>query len=261
MDNRRKVEAYAEDMQRDWMRDYVLPYIETAYQEHVHKLMDWVEYYGGYKLPLSMISGDPRAPWNDDTVGGVSLLFNVSSNIGHLAKDVYQGKGLNKARIGFAHGLHYGEHYEPALQIIERVLVDNPDDLDELTLKADIYAHQEMYAEARILVDRVLKQNPDHKDALWVQMDVYEEMQDWQGLLNTSTYMLSKFELEFWGKIHVTFHRAKAYLELGDYAGMNTDLESIEKSDWSSRGIPKLEKRKIDELRAEVGRRNEEADG
>jgi tetratricopeptide (TPR) repeat protein len=255
MDNRRKVEAYAEDMQRDWMRDYVLPYIETTYPDQVQKLMDWIEHYGGYKLPLSMISGDPRASWNDDTVSGVSLLFSVSSNIGYLAKDVYQSKGLNKARIGFAHGLHYGEHYEPALQIIERVLADSPDDLDALTLKADIYIHQEMYTEARVLVDRVLKQNPDHKDALWVQMDVCQETQDWQGLLNTSGHVLSHFELEFWGKIHVTFHRAKACLELRDFDGMNTDLEAIEKSGWSSRGIPKYEQRKIDELRAEAGRR------
>ena len=131
--------------------------------------------------------------------------------------------------------------------------------MDALTLKADIYVHQETYAEARLLVDRVLKQSPNHKDALWVQMDVCEEIQDWQGLLNTSTHMLSNFELEFWAKIHVTIHRAKAYLELGDYAGMTTDIEAIEGYDWSSRSIPKFEQRKIDKLRAEAGRRNDEA--
>ena len=261
MENRRKVEAYAEEMQRDWMNDYILPYIETTYPDQVHMLLDWIEYYGGYKLPLVMIAGDPRAPWNDSTESGVSLFFDVSSNIEYLAHDVYKNKGLNQARIRFAYGLHYGEHYEPAIQIIERVLSDTPGDSDALTLKADIFVHQNKYIEAKELVDLVLKQNPNHKDAMWVQMDVCEEMQDWQVLLDVSTRMLTHFELKFWDKTHLTFHRAKAYLELGDLAGMNADIEAIEGQDWSARGMPKHQRRRIDELKAEAGMRGQVAGG
>lgn len=255
MDDHPKAEGYAERLQYDWVRDHVVPCVEEAYPEQVKALMDWVEHYGGVRVPLPMIAGDPRATWNNGLVSAEAIFFSIPGAVGSLAQDVYEGKGLNETRLEFARGLHYGTHYDLGLQTIDRVLAGEPGNLDARVLKADIYEHLERHAEARELAEKALERDSDHQDALWVLIDACEQMQDWQVVLDASTRLLDGFELSAFYETRATLSRARAYLEVGRYGAMDEELRAVENRDWGERGLPTYARRRIDELRAEADRR------
>ncbi|MCP4247309.1 MAG: hypothetical protein GY778_09705, partial [bacterium] len=55
-----KLEMYAEQIQHEWVQQFVVPYLLETYPEEVAALDRWITHYGGAKIPLSMLAGDPR---------------------------------------------------------------------------------------------------------------------------------------------------------------------------------------------------------
>lgn len=250
MDDHDKAEIYAESIQHDWVEDYIVSYIKQAYSEQVKNLDDWIQYYGGASVSLLQIAGDPRTTAKNGLINISKAWFSISSAIGNLAKSVANGESLPQTRLGFARDLHYSELYELALQIIDDVLAENPDDLEALTLKADIYEHQEQHQEARVLAESAVQKDDSCEDAWRVLVNVYEEINNWQGLQDATTILIDKAKLGAIPKSSMLLSRARAKFELGDSAGALADLDVIDAIQWNSpRGTPTWIIRRIAELR------------
>jgi tetratricopeptide (TPR) repeat protein len=252
MDDKRKVEIYAECEQHDWTREVVISYTEQAYPQELKSLTTWIEHHGGVSIPLPMLAGDPRASVDNGSVNAVSVFFSVPGAISQLAQGVAGNEDLTQTRLQFARELHYGERYELALPAIERVLEDNPDNLEALALKADIYEHQGRCTEAKTIVNATLAKDAGHKDSLWVMMDICEQTGDWIGLLNASSYLLSQCDLSFGEDIQVSLRQVRAYMGLGDHAQSTATLQAMEEHDWGSDGMPGFWRRRVDELKKQI---------
>lgn len=250
MDDRDKGEIYAESVQHKWMQDYIIPYIKQAYQEQIKALGNWIEHHGGVSIPLDLLAGDPRTSMKNGLINITRAWFDVPSAVGQLAKSVYEGKALTETRLGFACDLHYGDDYDRALKIIEDVLAHEPENLEALALKGDIYEHQERYAEARELAEYVVKLDETRENAWHVLAGVYEELEEWLGLIEATTRLLENLELAPMPQARYLCSRAKARLELGDHDGALSDIEAVETIKWRSlKGAPPWIRRKIKELR------------
>jgi tetratricopeptide (TPR) repeat protein len=245
-----KCEIFAEKVQHEWTQRYAVPYLEETYPQQRRRLDDWLEHYGGVRLPLALLAGDPRSTAKG---GGISLMsfFGLPGAVQDLAKDVAAGKELACTRLGFARDLHHGEHYNKALSIIDRVLSEHGENLDALTLKADIYAHQGRYGEAQTLAERVTAANESCLDAWGVLADVYESCAQWPELVTATTRMAELADK--WVLRRALGQRAKGHMGLGDLDAAAADIEALAQLSFPPR--------RLEGLRAELASRIEQARG
>lgn len=98
-DDKSKVEMYAEKLEYSWLMDCVVPYLETTYSDETTVLLNWIEHYGGERISLAMLAGEPR------TTGAHGLLrlgIDASAAFHDLARSVADGKDLRESRLDFA---------------------------------------------------------------------------------------------------------------------------------------------------------------
>src|SRR5262249_46300727 len=126
----------------------------------------------------------------------------------------------------FANGLHYGRLYEEALRVLDRLLEDEPANLEALTLKADIFEHREEHAQAEELARRVLEQDGASVEAWRILADVHEAQGDWERLGDAAgrgaAVSTSACDLVDFGE-----QRGRALLELGRDAELASELEKM----------------------------------
>jgi tetratricopeptide (TPR) repeat protein len=224
---KQKREEYAEGCEQEWTWRYVLPYVEAAYPEGVRALRDWLQYHGGTALPLAMLVNLPAAWTPGCPVPAVASIYSVGRAVEILAEDVLGGEERGAARVTFARELHYGEHYAHALEALASVLAEQPEHLEALTLRADIYVHQERLDEAEVLAERVIAADAGHLDAWEVLADIYEARRDAPQLLAVAEHLLPLCETGkrrwFWAM----WHRAKAHHWLGRIPEFEAALELL----------------------------------
>lgn len=59
-DKTENAEIYAENMQHQWLQDYVIPFLEDKYAVEVNVLKSWIEDQVGIAISLDLLAGDPR---------------------------------------------------------------------------------------------------------------------------------------------------------------------------------------------------------
>jgi len=70
------IEMYAERMEYEWTRSFVLPYLESTYPRAVRRLRAWVSWHGGIRQPFEFFAGDPRTTCRD---GMIRMISNTGS--------------------------------------------------------------------------------------------------------------------------------------------------------------------------------------
>ncbi len=249
-DSSEKNEIYAEHNQHSWAQDAVVSYLRSAYPEQVKKLDAWLRYHGGVSVPLETLAGDPRTTSKGNPRGVAWIKFDVQSAFEQLLTNAIKGVAVAQSRLEFARELHYAEDYERALRIIDLLLTADADDLEAITLKADICEHQERYAEARELVESVLRQDARHHDALWIMVYICQDTDEWHGLLNACNRLLELGELAPVPMARLLISRARARLGLGDADGAAEDLGAVDAVEWRGpHGAPPWIRRQIAEFR------------
>lgn len=248
-DHKSKVEIYAESVQHEWVQNCIVPYLEKTYAEQVNALDAWITHHGGISIPLVRLAGDPRATAKNGLINIQVTDFGIRSAFTTLAEDVAKGEDLLSTRLQFARGLHYDENYVEALQIIGGVLAEHRDNLEALTLKADIWSHQERNEEARDLAEYVVSQDQNFDDAWFILMLCYEALEDWEKLLHATTRELSKTKLSTVSRTQALLRRATARLGLSDLCGMEDDLAAVERIEWRAGRTPNWVMRAVTELR------------
>lgn len=249
-DNKQKNEIYAEKIEYEWVRQYVIPYLQQAYPESLKALEAWTEHYGGVSIPLSVLADDPRVTTKQKDVFKWHAFLNVSSAFENLARNVAEGESLVDTRLQFARELHYAEIYAEALEIIQRVLAEYPEHLEALTLKADIYEHQEKYDEAQTVLDWVISRNETYVDAWYILTLVHRGRRDWENVVIAATRAVELHPVGF-GWVRCLEQCAYARLELGDFEGVEADIKQL-----LERG-KQVGARKASELQKEMRSRRE----
>jgi tetratricopeptide (TPR) repeat protein len=243
--NEDRNEGHAIRAQAEWVPQCVVPYLEDAYPDAMRRLNVWVSHHGGTEIPLALLAD----AWRWDAQGRMRPVYFDSALEAFLdlAEYVKKGGEPTEIRLRFARCLHYGENYDEALRIILRVLKEQPNNLEALTLQADIYEHQERYQESEELAQRVVRADENYVHAWMVLADVYEARNDWgrllpaarrgmaavdesdrrkEALLDVSESQGCGGESDWRGEA-LLVHCARANLELGNTEDFEADFSSF----------------------------------
>jgi tetratricopeptide (TPR) repeat protein len=224
-------EAFAEERQHAWVRDVIVPYLEEEAPDEIAALRAWVVQHGGVDLPLAMLAGDPRR-----VRGPISSWFGVDGAFETLVEKVHDGTPSPGPQVAFANELHYGENYDEAHQILDRVLADHPDHLDALVLRADIFVHQQRHDEAASTARAVIVRDPDRVDAWEVLLDVAMYRGDWAAVPALVDRMLAlQPDPRAGARRRYLADRVRARVELGDLDAAVPDLEWLEGASTTER--------------------------
>jgi tetratricopeptide (TPR) repeat protein len=229
LDADENAEIYAERMQDEWTKEYVIPYLEATYPQAVERFGDWMRRHGGISLPLDFVAGDPRS-----TVRGGFIRWPLGARdaVELLIGGVIRGKSTRETRIEFARDLHHADLYDESLAVLDGILEEDPHDSEALVLMADTFVHQERHEEARRIAEGVLSGDPVDVSAWDVLSSVHKELGEWSNLVHSAsrTYDLGQAERDEWWWHWALFDRARAFLELGDFDRLESDLLLLEQS-------------------------------
>jgi predicted Zn-dependent protease len=164
-----------------------------------------------------------------------------------LVGDVAKGEPLQTCRVGFARFLHYRDEYEEALRSLDVVLSEEPGHVDALTLRADIYVHQERDVEALEIARGVLTRVPEHADAWEVVADACEALERWDEMHAAACRMVALYTTEKWRRFSALLQSARASVRLGALAEARADLATLE-GEYPER----MRVKRVQQLRAEL---------
>jgi len=248
-DDRNKIEIYAEQVQHDWFNRYVVPCLRKDYPDQWNAFQDWIRENVGLDLPVGILLGDPRT-----TAKGNRIILRTMFDTGRAFQEFVtafeQGRDLQGARLEFARDLHYAEHYEPALQIIELLLNANRNNIDALVLQADIFNHMRRHKEAWNISRQILQKEPRWAEALEIQVHAFMGLGRYREAIQAVDTLLEIIdkrpcELALWQE-----EKAEALIELGQYTQAEALLAFLEEL---TNGRP-LWKRRIEQMRKKCRR-------
>lgn len=216
-----KVERYAEARTHADVTTAVLPYLAEAHADEVAYLRGWLRTHGGLDAPLTALVDDPRTTLADGTRG---FRWTISDALVTLFEDVEAGCDPIATRVGFARELHYRGEYALPRAILAGVLADYPDDVDALTMLADVEVHEGAYAEAEARCRAVLARAPHHGEAWVVLTDALVDRGRWDDVVATTTTALAAATHTDLDLAHLVRYRARANLERGAFAAAEHDL-------------------------------------
>ncbi len=215
-----KVESFAEQIQQSWTLQFVLPYLQQTYPQELEAMQQWLEHYGGTRLPIELLSWDPALkPFN----------FNMRQALEELAREVASGSDVKASRLYFALQLHYCELYEPALDVINLLLANEPDDSGALTLRGDIFVHQRRFEEAAQTVSAVLARSPSDVEAFIVLADAMEGLRRFDRVVEITTRIASIASDDYL-RLRAVEQRAWAFLATGMKSDAERDILTLEAS-------------------------------
>jgi hypothetical protein len=217
----KKVERFAEHCQHEWTQSCVVPYLEQTYSLEVGALLDWVQDKSGVRLTLGELISDPRSD-----VNWLIYIFTVERALQQLAEDVAAGKAPLECKLNFATELHFCERYERALEILDAVLREQPGNEDALSLRADIWNHQEKHAEAEQLAFELIERNPQNKRARLELVNAYEGLKKWDLIIAAATENSLMFTDEY-DKLNAIFERCKALWRIGRREASEADYRTL----------------------------------
>ena len=227
-DKRDNLEIYAESMQHRWLKEYVIPFLQDRYASEIRALNAWMEDRIGIVIPLDLLAGDPRSTAKNGLIRTTSF-FDTADAFQTFVTNLSKGKDLREARYEYADDLHMGEKYDLALQILDLLLSQNPNDVASITLKAEIYEHLEQYDQAVRYAEQALSIQNDYTRVYSILADVYEGMKLWDKVLAVTEKTLNLVGQEdILERIHALSDRANAYLEMENFHEAEKIIQQLE---------------------------------
>ena len=190
-----KVEIYAEEVEHNWVQEYVVPYLEQRYSGELAEMQTWMIEHAGVAVPLALLAGDPRSTGPGGTILTNSL-FDVAGAFRDFVSAVIKNEDPIKTRIEFARNIHYSDEYELPLAILKTVLDKDPANIEAIVLKSDIFIHQEKFELARQQAEAALRLEPENADALEVLADAFEGLKLWEALNKEANVLMECYKDE-----------------------------------------------------------------
>jgi tetratricopeptide (TPR) repeat protein len=216
-------------MQHQWLHEYVIPFLQDKYAFELRELDAWVEDHVGISIPLDLLAGDPRSTTKNNRIR-INSFFDSADAFRVFVTDILNGKDLDEARFDYADSLHMAEKYDYAWRILDLLLMEYPDNVACITLKADICEHLEQYDQAIQYVEKALSIEKDYIDAYRVLSDAYEGLKLWDKVLEVTDKTLSLLDQDdILKRVRFLADRANAYIEMGNVQEANIILPQLEK--------------------------------
>lgn len=200
-----RVEDYAYRKQREWVNESLIQVLQGRYQSEITQLTNWIETYGGCKIPFEEI-----------IKGG--FIFSTAQAVEDLFGDVLSGTPADSVQYRFARQLYYSGHPVEALTILNTRLPESLDKLKVKTLIADIHRHQGTFHLAESLASEILSDHPEHETAIAILSEVYFAKGQWQLLLDmTQRGLANVIDTRKRQSIWYLEKQLLAYCKLGNY--------------------------------------------
>jgi tetratricopeptide (TPR) repeat protein len=216
------IEMYAEKMEYEWTRTFVLPYLEATYPRAVRRLRAWVSWHGGIRLPFEFFAGDPRTTCRD---GLILLSSDTASSFRSWLDELSKASTLAGRRLAFAWELHFADQYESCLAVVECVLRGHPDNIAARECLADTLVHLDRYDDALAAALHLLAADPLNSTAWQTRADVAEANSDWLRLLSICQDWRTAGGLSHGGEFNILTYEAIAYCALGRIQEMEQAIE------------------------------------
>jgi tetratricopeptide (TPR) repeat protein len=203
--------------------------LEERYPAEVAELLDWLEQHGGARFQLGELILD----------GWPTRVYQMEEALTDLVNDVAAGKTRVETRLGFAGALLMADLYERSLEVVERVLGEEPENERALELWAANWRFLGRYAEAASLAREILERNPRQMRAWWTLTASLEELGEWEQVVEAATEWLA-VGLERADRVIALQRRCGAYWKLGMKEESDRDLEALRALRWTKRLVGRL---------------------
>lgn len=179
-DRHENLEWYAEKMEHQWTAEFVVSYLERCYGKECRQFRAWVRQRGGIELAIGFFAGDSRRTERD---GMTRLVFSTAGAFESWLEALPRCTTAADARLALAWELHFADHYEECLAVLNVVLAAEPAHMKARVCRADTLVHLERYDDALADAEAVIAVAPEESRAWEVRLDVFEDRKDWAGLL------------------------------------------------------------------------------
>ncbi|MEI6715880.1 MAG: hypothetical protein WCO60_19185 [Verrucomicrobiota bacterium] len=176
-------ENYAERMEYEWTMEIGMEWLSVRYPQEMRSLTDWLEEFGGCRVPLFFFAGDPRVTGRD---GLHKYQYASDSAFESFVEDVTklpEPSPSHETWLLFAWELHYMDDYEKCMRLLDRILSCEPSPIDAQVCRADTLVHLERYDEAFDLTGTLLESEPGNSEIWKIRADVLVERHAWSELL------------------------------------------------------------------------------
>ena len=214
--NSDKAEDFARYIQYAWTQQYVLPYLAETYPEELEAAQRWLEHYGGTRLPLHLLYTK------------ILPVFNMQDAVDQLASEIASGASLTSLPFTF-------RETTPLLPNIsaragcafQGVLADDPSNDEAMTLRADIFIHQERFEEAAVIANNLLAKSPSDVKALIILADAYEGLKHFDRVLELTERIMDAAD-EHYQWCGAVEQRVSVFLALGRKSDAEQEILRLE---------------------------------
>jgi tetratricopeptide (TPR) repeat protein len=215
MDEDERAEGYAEEAAREWTGRYAAAYFDRAHPDWARAYNEWILRHVGIPIPLARVADDlDRSLW------GVHIgLYDLCA--------AWDDVAALDLRTELAREFHYVDDYEPARQILERVLAEDPDHRHATILMGDVAVHEEDWDRALRWTERALRLAPDDLDVHEDRVHALVGIGRWNEAAATATRGLGLEAQGDAAHARLRLDRARCLIELGDFSRAEADLEVI----------------------------------
>lgn len=228
-------EKYASNLECDWTQNYVMPYLMGEYAEACHTFEEWVEQYGGVKIPIDQFFVDRNSNKNMNTFDINFQSEMLDYAIVELARSVIENESSQTRWLGFATDLRIGQRLNYAEQLTKRLLTMYPDDADILIERARQFVDLTEFDKAEQLLKSLLF-TEQRDESILVLCRVYTRQKLWAQLLDTTELSMSE-STDLWKFRETRMRRAVALHYSGrtdEFARLRDEVASYSAS-WLKR--------------------------
>jgi tetratricopeptide (TPR) repeat protein len=225
-----RVERYAEARQHEWTHAVILPYLRERYADEIREVERWIERHGGIAIPFEQLADDPRVTLRNGKMNADRLIFTMQVALERLIHSVDAGKPAWECRLGFARELDYHGRCDQAMEIVDGVLRERPDEPEARVQRAEILCRMDRPAEALEIAEALTAEDPSSADAWEVRLDALRGLERWPAVIAAATRLLELAEAagDRWKSFQALRQRAGALIRAGDFPAARADADRIE---------------------------------
>ena len=215
LDEEYRYERYADESAHKWLVEAAVPYFRQQRADEVHAFESWIDTHMGLHITLERAAEDAdRSMW-----GVVEGLLEVSGK--------WNDADQLSLQLELADQFHFVDDFGPALQILEAVLGQRPNDERAVILMGDIAVHEKDWPRALEWTGRALRLAPGDVDAHLDRVDALVGAQEWKEAIAACEHALHLPDLDAATGASFRLKWALCLMEVGEFADAGEELDRV----------------------------------